>query len=298
MSTGCWTWNGSGRCRCPATRERCLDLARFLAAELAHNTWSEMLQVTLVGFGQDWSPRTRTASPTPRTWPARSRALNGRWEAVHAAMRAVDVDVLDGRLHDIVGDQWAPTVLLIAPHLDADPPELDELLAAMTDHTTRASVALVLADDAGRGDADRWQLRLDQDGTLSIPALGLELIAQQIPAARGRPARAAAGLGGRQRGRTDPARARRPTLGPLRRRAWWPDRPRHRTGDSVAPTEHPADVADGSADDNQAGGVNPDRVTDAPAAPTLHLADDAPPRANSVLPLSPQTYLESVRDNG
>ena len=33
--------------------ERCLNLARFLAAELAHNAWSEMLQVTLVGFGKE-----------------------------------------------------------------------------------------------------------------------------------------------------------------------------------------------------------------------------------------------------
>ena len=33
--------------------ERCLNLARFVAAELAHNTWSEMLQVTLVGFGRE-----------------------------------------------------------------------------------------------------------------------------------------------------------------------------------------------------------------------------------------------------
>ncbi len=32
--------------------DRCLDLARALAAELAHNVWSEQLQVSLVGFGQ------------------------------------------------------------------------------------------------------------------------------------------------------------------------------------------------------------------------------------------------------
>ena len=33
--------------------DRALALARFLAAELAHNSWAEMLQVTLVGFGAE-----------------------------------------------------------------------------------------------------------------------------------------------------------------------------------------------------------------------------------------------------
>ena len=30
-----------------------MNLARFLAAELAHNSWAELLQVTLVGFGEE-----------------------------------------------------------------------------------------------------------------------------------------------------------------------------------------------------------------------------------------------------
>ena len=32
--------------------DRCLNLIRALAAELAHNVWSEQLQVTLGGFGR------------------------------------------------------------------------------------------------------------------------------------------------------------------------------------------------------------------------------------------------------
>ncbi|MBW3550956.1 MAG: hypothetical protein KY442_09110 [Proteobacteria bacterium] len=34
-------------------RQRCLDLARFVAAELAHNRWSDFLQVDVVGFGAE-----------------------------------------------------------------------------------------------------------------------------------------------------------------------------------------------------------------------------------------------------
>ena len=33
--------------------DRAAALARFLAAELAHNTWSDSVQVTLVGFGAE-----------------------------------------------------------------------------------------------------------------------------------------------------------------------------------------------------------------------------------------------------
>ena len=33
--------------------ERCMDLARFIAAELAHNAWSDTVDVTLVGFGAE-----------------------------------------------------------------------------------------------------------------------------------------------------------------------------------------------------------------------------------------------------
>jgi hypothetical protein len=33
--------------------DRCLDLARFAVAELAHNAWSDQLTVTLAGFGDE-----------------------------------------------------------------------------------------------------------------------------------------------------------------------------------------------------------------------------------------------------
>jgi hypothetical protein len=159
-----------------------LNLARFVAAELAHNTWSEMLQVTLVGFGRelvDANPDRLSYTDDLVSAVAEARR---QFAAVADGMHSLDTDVLAGRLHDIVGDLWAPHVVLIAPHLAGDHAELTELLETMRQHKIRMTVALVLADDPDRADATRWQLTVDAQGRLSIPALGVELTAQQVPA--------------------------------------------------------------------------------------------------------------------
>ena len=164
--------------------ERCLDLARFLAAELAHNAWSEQLTVTLVGFGAEMAALN----------PLRLRYTEDLAGAVaglrHALDRAVEAiadtgaGVLDGRLREDIGDGWAPQVLLIAPSVAAaDGAGLRELLEAMRAQPGRTAVALVLADEPdGAVIGTRWQLTVDEAGTLRIPALGLELTAQRLPA--------------------------------------------------------------------------------------------------------------------
>ena len=68
---------------------------------------------------------------------------------------------------------------------------MSTLLEDLRCHPGRAAVAVVFAagDNAGHDDssspdaraAGSWSLRVDQDGTLTIPALGEELIAQQLP---------------------------------------------------------------------------------------------------------------------
>jgi nucleoid-associated protein YgaU len=263
--------------------ERCLNLARFLAAELAHNTWSEMLQVTLVGFGQELV----AANPDRLTYTedlaAAAAAVACRLESVNTAMRAVDTDVLTGRLHDIVGDQWAPNVLLIAPHLAKDTAALDDLLAAMKRQHARTSVALVLADDPDRADATRWQLTVDREGTLSIPALDLELIAQQIPASEAAPlAQMLAWAAVCEDEPIPPAHGNEP----------W-DKYADACGGLTVHADVPASGAEEEASTEQEPARVPGRqVADAAAVPVLHLAESAPWTTNSILPLSPQTYLE------
>ena len=255
--------------------ERCLNLARFLAAELAHNTWSEMLHVTLVGFGQELV----AANPDRLAFTADldSAIAEGRRQmaTVTDGLHSLNTDVLAGRLHDIVGDLWAPHVLLIAPHLAGDQAALDTLLATMREQKTRTTVALVLADDPDREEGSRWQLTVDASGRLSIPALGVELLAQEIAAEEAIQLAQMLALAAQ-------------------------------SGDSPIPAAHGAEPWDSHADacggltvtatESQAG---ENEATlgrprwSAGDVPVLHLGEDAPWR-NSVLPLSPQTYLEKA----
>ena len=264
--------------------ERCVNLARFLAAELAHNTWSEMLQVTLVGFGAELVEANPDRLTYTEDLAAATAAMSGRLSSVAASMNALDTDVLNGRVHDIAGDEWAPNVLLIAPHVAGDTAALDELLAAMKRQHARASVALVLADDPDRADAARWQLTVDAAGNLSIPALGLELIAQQIPAHEAAPL--AQMLAYAAVSQDEP-------IGPSHDDQPW-DRYSDACGGLIVPAT-PHEAAVGS--DEEVGDVataQSHRRDGADTVPVLHMAESAPWMRNSVLPLSPQTYLEKA----
>jgi nucleoid-associated protein YgaU len=249
--------------------ERCLNLARFLAAELAHNTWSEMLQVTLVGFGKELAQINPDRLTYTDDVEKAIAALDGQLESVTEAIRIADVDVLSGRLRDVAGDAWAPHVLLIAPDVAKDNAGLRRLLTAMKQQSTRSAIALVLTDDPYHADAARWQLTIDEAGMLRIPALGLELIAQQIPADE------AAQL------------AEMLALAAV-------------TDDRPIPPAHGDESWDEHADACGALRVNPSRSTrrqpSAPAGaddvPVSGLADTSPWRTNSVLPLAAQTYLD------
>ena len=161
--------------------ERCLDLARFLACELAHNTWSEMLQVTLVGFGSELAEVNPDRLTYTDDFDAAIAELGDQVHTVEDSLRETGLGVLDARGTG-TGDVWAPHVVLIAPSAARDTDGLARLLAAMRSQRTRMAVALVLSDDPDHADATTWTLTVDEDGALHVPALGLDLRAQQVPA--------------------------------------------------------------------------------------------------------------------
>ncbi len=155
--------------------ERCRSLARFLAAELAHNSWSEMLSVTMVGFGAELVAAN----------PDRLCHMVDLARAVDDATTRLDASggdaVLAGRTGD-AADAWAPHVLLVDAGATNTHTDLDELREAAATVPGRGCLAVVATDDPARQVAARWQLRIDADGVLHVPALDLQLHAQQITA--------------------------------------------------------------------------------------------------------------------
>jgi nucleoid-associated protein YgaU len=255
--------------------DRCLDLARFLAAELAHNTWSEMLQVTLVGFGKELAQINPDRLTYTDDVEKAIAALDSQLESVTEAIHIADVDVLSGRLRDVAGDAWAPHVLLIAPDVARDNASLERLVTAMKQRQTRGAAALVLIDDRDHADAAGWQLSVDEAGVLSIPALGLELIAQQIPA--------------------DEAAQLAQVLALA---AVTDDRPMPPAHGDKPWDEHADACGHLRVDPSRAARSQPPAVAGADDVSVSGLADTSPWIANSVLPLSVQTYLDRAATTG
>ena len=110
----CSTSNTPARCGSCGDPARALDLARYLVAELANNSWSDHLTVTVAGFAReliDANPTRLAYTDDPHEATARltQTAAENRRAAAQAG-----VDVLRGRLHGIDADVWMPHVLLRA----------------------------------------------------------------------------------------------------------------------------------------------------------------------------------------
>lgn len=168
-----------GLLRISGDADRGADLLRFLAAELAHNTWSEMLRVTAVGVG----PELATLNPDRLACTEDVDAAIGdvirRQAAVLKDVDASETDVLDGRLHDVGTDAWAPHVLLLGPDTGGGR-QFSQPLTKLRRGALRTGVAVVLVD---RGDVVtdvEWQMDIDSSGRLRVPLLGLDLQAHQL----------------------------------------------------------------------------------------------------------------------
>lgn len=160
-------------------RAACEDLARFMAAELAVNAWSDDVDVTLAGFADELVGLN----------PARLRyvdqadvdGLTKTARRVHEAAHTMGCDVLGGRLDGAGGDTWMPTVLLTDADTEAGSlrDDLDRLLDELALGPGRAAVAAVTVAGTAGGLAGPT-LTLDGEGNLDLAPWGVRLRANRL----------------------------------------------------------------------------------------------------------------------
>lgn len=167
---------------------RGLDLLRYLAAELACNTWSDTAQVLLAGF-EPYELELLTAVD-----PDRVQALPSIPEAVarvrHRTGSARTTlghtgagDAFSGRVRGLAGDAWMPQVLLAAASCPADLEALTELRHELTGGA-RCAVAVAVAGP-NPPVPDEPEVTVTAEGAVHVrlPFLRASLAAAALPVA-------------------------------------------------------------------------------------------------------------------
>jgi hypothetical protein len=148
-----------------------------IAVELATNLWSDRMQVTLVGFGDELSTLAPQRLTSVRSLEEVLPALEARAEEVEAAMAGSGVgSVLAGRSLSADQDTWAPHYVIMA--VPPTPYEQERLLAVARVRHAAAAGYLVAGDVPGA----TWTWEVTNDGRLLVSPLGFDVQAQLLPA--------------------------------------------------------------------------------------------------------------------
>jgi nucleoid-associated protein YgaU len=184
-------------------RGRCLEVARVLAAQFALNNWSDMVSVTVVGFGQELAEAApgRVRYADPANVAAVMAAAGKEAQDTADTMDRLDIDIVQARVQAACDELWAPQVILVAEATEAgeageagdDPDTVTDsgvgvaavtaLLGTVDTRPNRTGTAVVVV--AGRRDQQRPGMlaQVDADGNLTIPSNGLVVAANRWDAA-------------------------------------------------------------------------------------------------------------------
>ncbi|CCH75953.1 putative membrane protein [Nostocoides japonicum T1-X7] len=160
------------------------DFARYLAAEIACNPWSHGVRVDLVGVGHEVAPMN-----TDRIRVHAGGSADPAAEVLADAIDMIDrsaesgVDVATARARQDGAESWPARVLLVdAADSEAEEqgasgktPALDQLLDLVYQHAGQTGASVVLRGD--RAGAPGVELRVTDNGRVSLPHAGLDLIA-------------------------------------------------------------------------------------------------------------------------
>lgn len=168
--------------------EHAADLLRYLAAELAHNSWSDTVDVLLAGFAPADAELLAELNPQRvRVLPSVADGvalLRRRVAAVRATLRHTGAaDTLAGRVHALAGDAWMPQVMLVESPSAQDRAALAELEhdLATGDRCAVGVVTTVPPEEQPRG----WRVTVNAEGVLHVrmPFLHTSLSMAALPAA-------------------------------------------------------------------------------------------------------------------
>jgi len=157
-------------------RERRRAALAALAVELATNSWSDRMTVTLVGFPGDLSPlapaRIRHVPTLDDLLPALESEAAERVTALAAAGLA---SVLDGRSRASQAGSFPPHFVVVAeePH-----PATTARLIDIAATASRVGMGFAVAGDVPGA---AWQLEVSSEGRLSARQLGIDVDAQLLP---------------------------------------------------------------------------------------------------------------------
>jgi hypothetical protein len=150
------------------------DLLRYFAAELALNSWSDYVEVTVAGFDADETSALIALSAdrvdsAPNIAAAIERIRRRASQVVQSLDHLGASDPLTGRIADIAADAWMPQVLLAK---DPNAEEIAALEALDNDlaATGRCAVAVAVTTSQNTG---RWPVSIDETGRLTIAFLGM-----------------------------------------------------------------------------------------------------------------------------
>jgi hypothetical protein len=147
-----------------------------LAVELATNSWSDRMTVTLVGFPGDLTPLAPARVRHVRTLDEILPSLETEAAERAKALTSAGLDsVLDGRSRASQASSFPPHFVLVAeePH--------PAILARLSDVATTAARMGLGFVVSGEVVGATWQLTVTPEGRIAVPLLGIEAQAQLLP---------------------------------------------------------------------------------------------------------------------
>ena len=162
-------------------RTACEDLARFMAAELAVNVWSDDVDVTVAGF----APEVVGLNPARIRYRGEAdiSLLAKKVRRVHEASLSTEGGVLAGRLNGRGADSWMPTILVTCAHPGSHllREDVERLLEDLNAHPGRNAAALVTAH-AEAPLAGGTGITVDQDRRCTLMPWNVTLSVNQLTA--------------------------------------------------------------------------------------------------------------------